>query len=63
MRSGSWVARTQRMHKVRVLRRAQQLAEAFIDLLREGDGKLLSAFASAGMRLHLTNKAYDEMDV
>eukprot|EP00975_Prorocentrum_lima_P051063 10698979-Prorocentrum_lima.AAC.1 len=39
MRSGSWVARTQRKHNVRVRRRAQQLAEAFIDLLREGDGK------------------------
>eukprot|EP00975_Prorocentrum_lima_P033949 7133621-Prorocentrum_lima.AAC.1 len=34
-RSGSWVARTQKKHKVAVLKRAQQLADASIDLLRD----------------------------
>eukprot|EP00975_Prorocentrum_lima_P051222 10730044-Prorocentrum_lima.AAC.1 len=31
MRSGSWVARTQKKHKLKVLQRAQQLAETFLD--------------------------------
>eukprot|EP00975_Prorocentrum_lima_P054495 11427445-Prorocentrum_lima.AAC.1 len=38
MRSGSWVARTQKTHELRVPHRAQHLAEAFLDLLKEGDG-------------------------
>eukprot|EP00975_Prorocentrum_lima_P039516 8303086-Prorocentrum_lima.AAC.1 len=63
MRSGSWVARTKKKHKLRVLHRAQHLAEASIDLLKEEYGRFLKAFASAGIRLDLTNKAYDEMDV
>eukprot|EP00975_Prorocentrum_lima_P036175 7609242-Prorocentrum_lima.AAC.1 len=41
MRAGSWVARTQKKHEVAVLKRAQSLAEAFIDLLREDDCKIL----------------------
>eukprot|EP00975_Prorocentrum_lima_P058502 12271586-Prorocentrum_lima.AAC.1 len=63
MRTGSWVSRTQKTHKLRVLQRAHQLAEAFVDLLKEEDGRCLEAFASAGMRLELTNKAYDDVDV
>eukprot|EP00975_Prorocentrum_lima_P066790 12911231-Prorocentrum_lima.AAC.1 len=35
MRSGSWVARTQKKHKLRVLQRAHQLADTFLDLLKE----------------------------
>eukprot|EP00975_Prorocentrum_lima_P011133 2364562-Prorocentrum_lima.AAC.1 len=63
MRSGSWVSRTQKKHTWMVLHRAQQLAEAFIDLLKEEDGQFLKVFSAAGMRLDLTNKAYDELDV
>eukprot|EP00975_Prorocentrum_lima_P055000 11532020-Prorocentrum_lima.AAC.1 len=60
--SGSLVARTQKKHKLRVLHRAQQLADTFLALLKAGDGKLLEAFSYAGTRLDNTNKAYDEMD-
>eukprot|EP00975_Prorocentrum_lima_P055314 11600931-Prorocentrum_lima.AAC.1 len=63
MRPGSWVPRTKNKHKWKVLQRAQLLAEAFIDLLEEEDGKFLKVFAAAGWRLDLTNKAYDELDV
>eukprot|EP00975_Prorocentrum_lima_P049188 10294351-Prorocentrum_lima.AAC.1 len=63
MRSGSWVSKTQKKHKMRVLQRAQHLAEAFIDLLREEDCKFLKVFAAAGWRMDLTNKAYEEFDV
>eukprot|EP00975_Prorocentrum_lima_P016908 3582640-Prorocentrum_lima.AAC.1 len=59
MRAGSWVARTQKKHKVAVLKRAQSLADAFIDLLREDDCKFLKVFAAAGWRIDLTSKAYD----
>eukprot|EP00975_Prorocentrum_lima_P041738 8770142-Prorocentrum_lima.AAC.1 len=62
MRSGSWVARTQKKHKLRAPQRAQQLAEAFAELLQEGEGQLFKAFSLAGTRLDMTNKAYDEMD-
>eukprot|EP00975_Prorocentrum_lima_P047372 9904518-Prorocentrum_lima.AAC.1 len=63
MRSGSWVSKAQKKHKMRVLQRAQQLAEAFIDLLRGEDCKFLKVFAVAGWRMDLTNNAYDELDV
>eukprot|EP00975_Prorocentrum_lima_P007309 1567977-Prorocentrum_lima.AAC.1 len=63
MRSGSWAARTQKKHKPKVLQKAQQLAGTFLDLLKECDGKLFKAFANAGARLDMTNKAYDDMDV
>eukprot|EP00975_Prorocentrum_lima_P062805 12887671-Prorocentrum_lima.AAC.1 len=45
--SGSWVSRSQKKHKWKVLQRALQLAEAFIDLLKEEDGQFLKAFAAA----------------
>eukprot|EP00975_Prorocentrum_lima_P055323 11603184-Prorocentrum_lima.AAC.1 len=38
MRSGSWVAITQKQHTLRVPHRAQHLADAFIDLLKEEYG-------------------------
>eukprot|EP00975_Prorocentrum_lima_P054807 11490884-Prorocentrum_lima.AAC.1 len=62
MRTGSWVAKTQKKHKSVVLKRALKLAEAFVDLLQEDDCKFLKVFATAGWRMDLTNKAYDELD-
>eukprot|EP00975_Prorocentrum_lima_P071339 12937155-Prorocentrum_lima.AAC.1 len=36
--SGPLVARTQKKYKLKVLLRAQKLAETFLALLKEGDG-------------------------
>eukprot|EP00975_Prorocentrum_lima_P044378 9301761-Prorocentrum_lima.AAC.1 len=47
MRTGSWVAKIQKKHKSLVLRRAQRLAENFVDLLQEDGGKFMSVFAAA----------------
>eukprot|EP00975_Prorocentrum_lima_P057709 12100740-Prorocentrum_lima.AAC.1 len=63
MRTGSWVAKTQKKHKALVLRRAQRLAESFVDLLREDGGRFMSAFAASGWRMDKTSKAFDELEI
>eukprot|EP00975_Prorocentrum_lima_P027795 5844702-Prorocentrum_lima.AAC.1 len=62
MMNGSLVARTQKKYKLKVLQRAQQLAETFLDLLKEGDGQSFEAFSYAGTRLDKTNTACDDME-
>eukprot|EP00975_Prorocentrum_lima_P012792 2709433-Prorocentrum_lima.AAC.1 len=60
--SRSTVARTQKKFKLRVLQKAQQLAETFLELLKEGDGKLFEAFSFAGTRLDRTDTEYGDME-
>eukprot|EP00975_Prorocentrum_lima_P065101 12901435-Prorocentrum_lima.AAC.1 len=56
------MAKSHNMFKLRVLQTAQQLAEAFLDILKGGYGKLFAAFSNAGPRLKRTDKAYGDME-
>eukprot|EP00975_Prorocentrum_lima_P052257 10947053-Prorocentrum_lima.AAC.1 len=62
MSRGSTLAKTRNKFKLRVLQRAQQLADTFLDILKEGDGKLFNAFSDAGTRLDRTDRAYDDVE-
>eukprot|EP00975_Prorocentrum_lima_P034975 7350053-Prorocentrum_lima.AAC.1 len=63
MRSGSWVAKTQKKHKALVMRRARRLAESFVSLLQEDGGIFMTAFAAAGWRMDKTSNAFDELEI